>query len=212
MSGEKFKYLSEPLKSYLEKVSAKTPAPGGGSVVACIASLSAALINMVLNYTIGKEKYAAWDEELRVMKAENDSILEKLSGYIEHDSEVYESIRKYTAEKNTALAEQCLKESAEIHLDICRFAKKIIGFAEVLSERGNRNLISDTGIAVSLAIASFNTARLNVLINLQFLKGDSDFVGVSMREMDRAGKEVLERGEAVYRKISKILEAKDGGK
>lgn len=209
--GNAFNYLDEPLKNYLERISARTPAPGGGSAVACIAAVCSALINMVLNYTIGKEKFAAYAGELEKIKAENGDILKRLSLYIEQDSEVYDIIRKYSAEKNTAAAEEYMKKSVAIHLDICKISLKIIDFAEFLAEKGNKNLISDTGIAADLAVSSFHTAKLNVMINLKFM-GDGAFVQKSKDEMAAIENEIVNRGEAVYRKILTGLEGKDGRK
>lgn len=206
MSREKqFNYLNEPLQSYLDRVSAKTPAPGGGSVAACIASLGAALLTMVLNYTIGKEKYAAYQEELEGIREETCRMLEKISRYVEEDSEVYSLVRKYSSEeKNPALEEKYLKQSAGIHLDICELSLKIIQFAGVLTEKGNKGLISDTGMAASLAVSSFNSARLNVLINLKFI-ADKEFVKTVMNRMNAIEKEVLSKGEAIYKKVTEIL-------
>lgn len=205
--GNAFNYLDEPLKNYLERVSARTPAPGGGSAVACVAAICSSLINMVLNYTIGKEKYAAHAAELEKIKAENGDILQKLSAYIEEDSVVYNNIRKYSAEKNTAAAEEYMKKSVAIHLDICKISLKIIEFVEFLAEKGNKNLISDTGIAASLAVSSFHTAKLNVIINLKFME-DGAFVRKSTDEMAAIENEIVNRGEAVYRKILTGLEEK----
>jgi len=207
--GNAFNYLDEDLKSYLERVSAKTPAPGGGSAVACVAAVCSALINMVLNYTIGKEKYAAYAGELEKMKAENDDILKRLSLYIEEDSVVYDNIRKHSAEKNTAAAEEYMKKSVLIHLDICKISLKIVDFTEFLAEKGNKNLISDTGIAADLAVSSFNIAKLNVMINLKFM-GDGAFVQKSKYDMAAIENEIGNRGKAVYNKILKGLEGKDG--
>ena len=109
---KKFNYLDESLKSYLKKISAKTPAPGGGSVAAYIASLGSALLNMVLNFTLGKEKYAVHQKELEGIKEENGRMLEKLARYVEEDSEVYSLVRKYSfEEKNPSLEEKYLKQS-----------------------------------------------------------------------------------------------------
>jgi methenyltetrahydrofolate cyclohydrolase len=199
-----FDYLGKPLKNYLNRVSAKTPVPGGGSVAACVASLSASLLTMVLNYTIGKERYALYQKEIEDFKEETNRMLEKLSGYIEEDSRVYRLIRRYSVERKTAFAERELKKSAEIHLDICKISLRIVDLSEVLTVKGNRSLISDTGIAASLAVSSFKSARMNVLINLKYI-GDKEFVKDSTHRIETMEKEVVTKGEAVYKKVEGIL-------
>ncbi|MCD6408089.1 cyclodeaminase/cyclohydrolase family protein, partial [bacterium] len=79
----KFDYMRQPLKKYFERISSKTPVPGGGSVSACIGALSSSLLNMVLNYTIGKEKYAEYEEEFKKIKKRNDEILNEFTEFIE---------------------------------------------------------------------------------------------------------------------------------
>lgn len=207
---EKTNYLEEPLRRYIDRTFSKSPVPGGGSVVACVSALSCALIGMVLNYTLGKEKYAAYEEELKDIFTENEKILKKLSSYIEKDSEIYENIRKYTSLKDYINAERYLKESAKLHLDICKTVLKIIDFVEVLVERGNKGLISDTGIAASLAISTFVSAKINVLVNLKFIKEDSGFKKDVLEEIKKMEETVMEKGKAVYDRVIKQLEGKDG--
>lgn len=47
-------YCNKTLRGYLDDLAAKLPAPGGGSAAALTASEAAALISMVINFTIGK--------------------------------------------------------------------------------------------------------------------------------------------------------------
>lgn len=200
---KKFNYLDEPLKLYLHRIAQKKPVPGGGSAVACAAAVCSALIDMVLNYTLGKEEYQRFRGELEEMKKENGLILEKFSRYIEEDSEVYENIRKYNRE-NPSSAQKYLKSSALLHLDICGEIIKIIRFAEFLAEKGNRNLISDTGIAAEFAVAVFHSAKLNVLINLKYIN-DDDFVKSAKEKMNIMEKQAVKTGEEVYNSVLRKL-------
>ncbi|MCM8761852.1 MAG: cyclodeaminase/cyclohydrolase family protein [Candidatus Omnitrophica bacterium] len=207
---EKINYLDEPLLRYINRVYSKTPVPGGGSVVACVSSLSSALVGMVLNYTIGKDRYAAYEKELKDIFTENEAVLKKLSEYIERDSEVYEKIRRYTSKKDYISVEKYLKESAGLHLDICRTTLKIIEFAEVLTEKGNKGLISDTGIAASLAISVFISAKISVLVNVMYIKEDRDFVEKLLEEIREIEKNVIKKGKIVCDKVIKQLEGDNG--
>ncbi|HNS32968.1 MAG TPA: cyclodeaminase/cyclohydrolase family protein [bacterium] len=196
MSDRDFDYLDGSLRNYIESLSAKTPVPGGGSAVACVASLSSSLIGMVLHYTFGKERYLAYGEELKRIKAENDDISMRLSDYIEKDSMIYENIRKHTKE-NPALAENFLKESAQMHLDICRKTLRLMIFAEILAVKGNKNLISDTAISAQLAIAAFRSGRINMLVNIKYIK-DVKFCEEVLSEADIMEKDIENRNLSVY--------------
>jgi len=44
-------FVDMPIKEFIEKVSSSEPVPGGGSIAALCATLSVALIEMVLHLT-----------------------------------------------------------------------------------------------------------------------------------------------------------------
>ena len=52
-------------EGFLSELAAKVPAPGGGGAAALAGALGAALGSMVANYTIGKKKYAAVEEDVK---------------------------------------------------------------------------------------------------------------------------------------------------
>ncbi len=58
-------YKEQSLKKYLDDLAEKLPAPGGGSAAALNAAIGAALISMVVNFTLGKSRYAKYEEELK---------------------------------------------------------------------------------------------------------------------------------------------------
>lgn len=178
-------FLNNSLKNYFEILSAKTPIPGGGSAVSCLACLSSSLLNMVLNYTIGKKGYEKYKEEIIKIKEENDKILKECMNYVEEDSIIYEKIDN--AMKNKLNTEEYLKLSANLHLKICEYMLKIVEFCEVLVEKGNKNLISDTGISNVFAFSSFLGAKINILINLKYINDENFKEGVKRKieEMER---------------------------
>ena len=51
------KFERMEIRAFLDELASDSPAPGGGSVAALCASLGSALVSMVSNLTIGKEKY-----------------------------------------------------------------------------------------------------------------------------------------------------------
>lgn len=58
-------YKEQTLKQYLDDLAAKLPAPGGGSAAALNAAIGTALISMVVNFTLGKPRYAKYEQELK---------------------------------------------------------------------------------------------------------------------------------------------------
>ena len=74
------------IEEFAKVTASDAPAPGGGSVAAAAGSLAAALAEMVANLTIGKEKYAEAENEMRELAEKGQAIREKLIADIQRDS------------------------------------------------------------------------------------------------------------------------------
>jgi len=193
-----FNFLENSLKNYIEILSSKTPAPGGGSATALCASLSSSLLNMVLNYTIGKKQYSNFEEELKKIKEKNEEILKECMDLIEEDSKIYQKIDKAMKEKLSL--EEYLKLSINLHFKICQYMSKIVDFCDILTEKGNINLISDTGISNILAFSSFLSAKMNILINLKYI-GDENYKKEIKGKIEEMEKTIKEKSEFVNKKV-----------
>jgi len=193
-----FNFLENSLKNYIEILSSKTPAPGGGSATALCASLSSSLLNMVLNYTIGKKQYSNFEEELKKIKEKNEEILKECINFIEEDSKIYYKIDK--AMKERLSPEEYLKLSINLHFKICQYMSKIVDFCDILTEKGNINLISDTGISNILAFSSFFSAKMNILINLKYI-GDENLKKEIKGKIEEMEKVIKEKSEFVNKKV-----------
>lgn len=64
------KLVDMTVKDYLDLLKSNAPAPGGGSVSALAGAQGAGLIAMVCDLTIGKEKYADFEEGCKAAKEE----------------------------------------------------------------------------------------------------------------------------------------------
>ena len=77
---------------FADSVASKDPVPGGGSVAAVCGTLSAALSEMVAGLTIGKKKYAEFEDEMKEVKERALVLRNKLIDYIEKDSIAYNKV------------------------------------------------------------------------------------------------------------------------
>lgn len=174
-------YLEQPIKKYLDDLSAKLPAPGGGSVAALTGALSASLISMVCNFTIGNPKFASSQEESGGILSSVNEIKLEMSKLIDEDVKAYSKLSlvlklpKDTGEQKTSreiAVQRALKEAMEIPLRIARLSYALIEKSNRLLEMGNPGLITDTGMAAILACSAMESARLNVEINLAGIKDE----------------------------------------
>ena len=82
-----FKDLS--VEEYLKRLGSGAPTPGGGAAAALVSAQGAALIMMVANHTIGKPKYAEFEELNKDILSEAEVLMGSLTEGIDNDAEAF---------------------------------------------------------------------------------------------------------------------------
>ncbi|MDP8230184.1 MAG: cyclodeaminase/cyclohydrolase family protein [Candidatus Gorgyraea atricola] len=181
-------YINKSLKKYIDDLAAKLPAPGGGSAAALSGALGIALLEMVCNFTIGKEKYKAVEQDVQAHLDSLKKIREEFSALIDEDVATYTSICSAYKSKDKKLIDKALKNGYDISLKMCKLSKNAIEIAKDLSKKGNPNLITDVGCGTELLDAAFNSGIINARINLKGIE-DKDFVSKENKALDTLKKE-----------------------
>lgn len=172
-------YPSETLQVYLDDAASKKPAPGGGSVSACVGALGAALVGMVCNLTRGREKFADVETEIVALVDKSEEARARLEKLLQDDTTAYNGViaaykmPKDTAEEQaarTAAVQAGLIIAADVPLEICRVAVEVCRLSRVAAEIGNPQAVTDAGIGAILGEAAVVGAALNVKINLGSIK------------------------------------------
>jgi formiminotetrahydrofolate cyclodeaminase len=185
-------YRTEPLQTYLDDTATDKPAPGGGSVSACVGALGAALVSMVCNLTRGREKYAAVDAQVQALLIQSEAARTKLEQLLQDDTSAYNGvIEAYKLPKDTVEQQRARSQAiqdglivaANAPLAICRVAVEVCRLATTVAEIGNPNAITDAGIGAVLGEAAAVGAALNVKINLGSIK-DETFVAAAAAEVE----------------------------
>jgi formiminotetrahydrofolate cyclodeaminase len=182
VSDEATIYRDEPLQVYVDDAASGKPAPGGGSVSACAGALGAALVSMVCNLTIGKEKFAAVESRLGDVVACSEACRSELERLLQDDTTAYNGViegyrlPKDSPEQQAARAahiQAALKVAANVPLEIARVALRVCRLAETAAELGNPAAVTDAAIGAILGEGAAQGAALNVLINLSSIKDES---------------------------------------
>ena len=143
MSDEATIYRDEPLQVYVDDAASGKPAPGGGSVSACAGALGAALVSMVCNLTIGKEKFAAVESRLGDVVARSEACRSELERLLQDDTTAYNGViegyrlPKDSPEQQAARAahiQAALKVAANVPLEIARVALRVCRLAKTAAE------------------------------------------------------------------------------
>ncbi len=177
-------YYNKSLKKYLDDLAAKLPAPGGGSAAALTAALGIALTCMVINFTLGKPKYARYKSGLVKILSTAERIRSKFLELVDLDVAAFKS--------------KDINKAMNVPLEVARLCFQATRLCPPLVKKGNINLISDVAVAAILLEAGFSSALFNVKINLKYLNNKA--------RVNRINKE-LNKKRSLIRKIRQNLEA-----
>lgn len=185
-------YARGTIDSYLDKLAGSDPEPGGGSVAALVGALGAALVTMVTNLTLGKDKYAAVQDDMAAIQEDAERLRHQLADAVSLDAEAYGAVaaamklpRDDDAQKaeRTRVLQAALKGAAEVPLTVARAALEVARLSLPAAEKGNPNAVSDAGVAALLADAAAQSAALNVKINLAWID-DAEFNKAAWAEIE----------------------------
>jgi formiminotetrahydrofolate cyclodeaminase len=207
-------YVEKPMIVFLDKLASRSPEPGGGSVSALVAALGAALVSMVANLTLGKEKYADVQDQVEELLKSSEKLRDDLQALIQKDTEVYADVsaafklpRETEVEKaeRTARVQDALKLATEVPFEIAEKCLEVARLSEASAVIGNVGAVSDAGVAVLLAEAAAQSAALNVKINVNSIED----TGFSNSRWDRIG-EILEETAVLRERVVKMTYEKLG--
>ncbi|MFA5059852.1 MAG: cyclodeaminase/cyclohydrolase family protein [Candidatus Omnitrophota bacterium] len=158
------KFKNHTLQEYLKQLSLKVPVPGGGSAAALVGSLGAALISMVANYSIGRNKPKDVERKIKDILKKSESIRLRLMELVDLDAQAYLKVVK-TRHASPQIKKAALKKAAGVPAEVCRLCYEAILLTPFLVEKGNRYLVSDIQVATEMLLAAFNSAIINVEVN-----------------------------------------------
>lgn len=180
------------LRTFSDALAARQSTPGGGGAAAITGSQAAALISMVINFTVGNKKYAGVEAEMQSWLSQSEALRHELLALADRDVEVFNAVaacyampKETDAEKaaRTAALQSALKAAAEVPFTVAENCLAVLRLAAPVGEKGNANVVSDAGVAMYLANAALYSAIINVNINLKFIK-DSDYVATWSAKRD----------------------------
>jgi formiminotetrahydrofolate cyclodeaminase len=175
------KLIDMQVKDYLDLLKSDAPAPGGGSVSALAGAQGVGLFMMVADLTLGKEKYADFQEICAQAKEKGVALYEELVESIDKDTDAFNLIadafkmpketdeekaaRRKAIADGTLVATQVPFRTMQLGYEGLMIAKEMIG-------KSNPNAASDLGVAILNLTACIKGAWLNVLINLPGVKDE----------------------------------------
>lgn len=207
------KLVEMQINDFIAVLGSDTPAPGGGSASALAAAQGIALTKMVTELTIGKKKYAEFEDEIELLQKKAKSLQEGLLRAIDEDTEAFNQVSAVFGLPKTAEEEKkarreamqsALKGAAVTPFSMMEKIVDALKVTQAAVGKSNTNAASDLGVAALNLKAALQGAWLNVLINLASIK-DEMFV----RQYRKAGESLVEEGskiaDATYQQILESL-------
>ncbi len=199
--------------SFLSELSSSSPAPGGGSVAALAAALGCALTSMVCRLTIGKKKYVEVQAEMESVLQEAEDLRLRAGRLIDTDTEAFQKVMdafalpKESEEERAArltAIESATQKATLVPLQVMRLVQEASLLSATVAEKGNRNSLSDTGVAALMLLSACRGAQLNVEINLSGLQ-DRQFIQTVTEESIQIASQVEERLNSTLQAVNRLM-------
>ena len=175
----------------------------------------ASLVGMVAELTIGRPDAADRDEVLRDVRDAAAGLRDQLLDLAETDAAAYDAVmtaRRLPKTTDTERDERnrrmrhTMLEAAAVPLETARRSREVLDLAVRIAPIGNRNAISDAGVAAQLASAAVRGAVLNVRINLPYLPADEPLRHEAAHEASMLEAAAVQREDEVLSAVSLLLE------
>ncbi len=206
----KDRLMDRSVSDFSDELSSSSPAPGGGTVSACMGALGAALAAMVANLSIGKKGFEEKASILESIAMEAQCIKSELLGRADEDCDAFNRIldalrlpkrNPEESERRSTAVQEATKQAALVPLGS---AKSCLGAMELCAqalEQGRVSSATDAAVGFLAAKAGLEGALLNVKINLGGIKDESFVISVQ-RDIET----LLDRSSACEKSYHSLLQ------
>jgi glutamate formiminotransferase/formiminotetrahydrofolate cyclodeaminase len=205
--------LNLNLREFSNELSMDSPAPGGGSIAALCGALSASLSSMVSNLTVGKKDYEVVQDKMKKFAEKAQTLKDSLLNAVDLDTWAFNKVmstfklpKKTDVQKEERMTaiETATKEATQIPRDVLKDCVQALELAKKVALDGNKNSISDAGVAGLIAQAGAEGAYYNVMINLPDIQ-DEEFKAQIGDEASQLREKAIQIGAEIKEIVEKEL-------
>lgn len=202
------------LREFANELSMDSPAPGGGSTAALCGALSASLSSMVANLTVGKKDYENVQDKVKEIAVKAQGLKDDFLNAVDEDTLAFNNLMDaHRMQKNTEeqrserdkAVEEASKQATLVPLHVLEKSIEALELAKEMALHGNKNSISDAGVAGLTAQAAAEGAYYNVRINLPNIQ-DEEFKTQTEKKAQSLKKKSEKLGKGLREIITKALE------
>jgi formiminotetrahydrofolate cyclodeaminase len=189
------KLLDMTVRSLLDELASKSPAPGGGTAAALAGAIAASLCAMVSRLTVGREKYKDVWAAIQEAQAMADHLGARLRELMDDDAQAFNSViaaRKLpqSTEEQKEARQRAIQEgtarSARVPMETLETLASLADLAALCAEKGNPGCLTDAGSAAQMIRAGAVAAAWNVRVNLPSLESNTAIIlGAIVKTVER---------------------------
>ncbi len=205
--------LDLSLLDFANELSMDSPAPGGGSTAAYCGALSASLSSMVSHLTEGKKGYESVQDDVKQLAVAAQELKKKFLNAVDQDTVSFNKVMSAFGlpkktdeqkEKRQKAIEDATKEATEVPFNVIKSSLEALKLAKEIAVKGNKNSVSDAGVAGLCAQAAAEGAYYNVMINLPSIE-DKAYVKKMNKEAISLKNECVKFGDELRDWMEKEL-------
>ena len=206
-------YINNSMKEFAGDLGAKKAMPGGGSAAAYAATMANSLAMMVANFTLGKKKYADYEEDIVRILDRAQKMSEDVMSLVDKDIEAFlplsncYKMQANTEEEKKAKAlemEKCLRGAAMVPMEILDISKDILDLHEELLIKGSVMLLSDVGVGAEMVRVAAKSAYININVNTKYMK-DRDYADKAVLKYADLLKVIEDKCDRIYSEVMNRL-------
>jgi glutamate formiminotransferase / formiminotetrahydrofolate cyclodeaminase len=205
--------VMKSITEFVNITASESPAPGGGSVSACIGALGVALGTMVANLSSHKKGWDERWEEFSDYADQGKQLQEELLKLVDEDTEAFNRIMAaFAMSKNTPSEKEERKKeitlatinAIEVPFKTMKTAYEGLSLLRAMVRDGNPNSVSDAGVGVLAVRACVLGAWLNVKINASAIE-DRAFVSSILTEGERIVNQTVKAEIDILEEVDKVI-------
>ena len=211
-------FANSKIEDFLENVSSSEATPGGGTVAALLAALSSSLVSMVYDITSNKSMFLNLDKSVKseILLAQDriGNITRLFLKLMEDDAVAFNKVMiAYKLPKSNEdeisfrnnKIQDSYKEALYIPLQTLRESYKLYDYIYLACLYGNKNAITDVGVAALSLQSAIEGAALNVKINAKYIE-DREYVSLIIYECNETIKNGRDKRDDILKKVQMELE------
>ena len=187
------------IDAFNSALASSSPTPGGGTASAIALGQAASLTCMVAELTLANEKWRdGWDISNRCLELATPMI--PRSGELaQEDSDAFDQVMasfrlpkqdQDDLEKRKQAIQASTLNAALVPLETAQQSVSLLSQLTELARHGNKNAVTDVGVAALLASAAAKGALFNVQININSLKEVDTSLTDEVQQLSESAKQL----------------------